>query len=103
MFLILRYKDFINLILHINVIISYEVNGKIINIASIEKIIEHDKTWEKNTKKEMIINIEIRYLYDENKMLSGETIEKGKDIPEGKFYLTVVIWIQNSKGSFYYN
>lgn len=41
--------------------------------------------------------MEIRDLYDENKKLTNQTIEKGKPIPEGFYYLTVVVWIQNSK------
>lgn len=44
--------------------------------------------------------MEIRDLYDENKVLTGETIEKGQPIPSGKYYLTVAVWIQNSKGEF---
>lgn len=41
--------------------------------------------------------MEIRDLYDENKILTNQTIEKGKPIPKGFYYLTVVVWIQNSK------
>lgn len=44
--------------------------------------------------------MEIRDLYDENKVLTGETIEKGKPIPAGRYYLTVVVWIRNSKDEF---
>ena len=44
--------------------------------------------------------MELRDLYDENKILTSETIEKGKPIPQGRYYLTVVAWIQNSKGEF---
>jgi isopentenyldiphosphate isomerase len=44
--------------------------------------------------------MEIRDLYDENKVLTGETIEKGKSIPKDRYYLTVVVWIQNPKGEF---
>lgn len=44
--------------------------------------------------------MEIRDLYDENKNLTGETIEKGKEIPKGRYYITVAVWIQNSKNEF---
>lgn len=44
--------------------------------------------------------MEIRDLYDENKILTGETIEKGKDIPKGRYYITVAVWIQNSNDEF---
>lgn len=43
---------------------------------------------------------EIWDLYDDNKVLTGEVIEKGRDIPKGRYYLTVVVWIENSKGEF---
>ena len=39
-------------------------------------------------------------LYDENKRLTGETIFKGEPIPKGRYYLTVVIFIQNDEGKF---
>lgn len=44
--------------------------------------------------------MEKRDLYDENKMLTGETIYKGEPIPKGRYYITVVAFIQNSKGEF---
>ena len=44
--------------------------------------------------------MEIRDLYDENKRITGETIVKGEVIPKGKYYITVVIWIQNEDGEF---
>ena len=44
--------------------------------------------------------MELRDLYDENKNLIGETIEKGQDIPLGKYYLTVLVWIVNSNDEF---
>ena len=44
--------------------------------------------------------MEIRDLYDENKEITGETIEIGQSIPKGRYYLTVVVFIQNSKGEF---
>ena len=42
--------------------------------------------------------MELRDLYDENKNLTGETIYKGEEIPDGKFLLVVVVWMQNDKG-----
>jgi 8-oxo-dGTP diphosphatase len=44
--------------------------------------------------------LEYRDLYDENKNLTGEKIQKGDPIPKGKYYLTVVVWIQNNKNEF---
>ena len=44
--------------------------------------------------------MEKRALYDENKILTGEVISKGDPIPKGRYYLTVVVWIENSKGEF---
>ena len=44
--------------------------------------------------------MEIRDLYNENKELTGETICKGEAIPKGRYYITVVIFIQNTKGKF---
>lgn len=44
--------------------------------------------------------MEYRDLYDENKNLTGEKIQKGDPIPKGKYYLTVVVWIQNNKNEF---
>ena len=44
--------------------------------------------------------MEKRDLYDENKILTGETIYKGQAIPEGRYYITVVIFIQNYKNEF---
>lgn len=41
--------------------------------------------------------MELRDLYDENKELTGETIYKGQDVPKGRYYITVVVFIQNSK------
>lgn len=42
--------------------------------------------------------MEIRDLYDENKVLTGETIVKGEEVPKGRYYITVVVFIENSKG-----
>ena len=44
--------------------------------------------------------MELRDLYDENKKLTGETIYKGQDVPRGRYYITVVIFIQNNKNEF---
>ena len=44
--------------------------------------------------------MEKRDLYDENKILTGETIYKGQAIHEGRYYITVVIYIQNYKNEF---
>ena len=44
--------------------------------------------------------MEIRDLYDENKKLTGETIYKGEKIPEGKYIVVVLVFIQNSEGKF---
>lgn len=44
--------------------------------------------------------IEKRDLYDENRNLTGETIFKGEDIPEGKYIVVVLVFIQNSEGKF---
>ena len=42
--------------------------------------------------------MEYRDLYDENKLITGEVIKKGDVVPRGRYYLTVVVWIENSKG-----
>lgn len=44
--------------------------------------------------------MELRDLYDENKNLTGEKIYKGQDVPKGRYYITVVVFIQNSKNEF---
>ena len=44
--------------------------------------------------------MELRDLYDENKELTGGTIYKGQDVPKGRYYITVVVFIQNSKNEF---
>ncbi|MBR4260764.1 MAG: NUDIX domain-containing protein [Clostridia bacterium] len=44
--------------------------------------------------------IEKRDLYDGNRVLTGETIYKGEDIPEGKYINVVLVFIQNSDGKF---
>ena len=44
--------------------------------------------------------MEISDLYDENKELTGKTIEKGVPVPLGYYYITVVAFIENTKGEF---
>lgn len=44
--------------------------------------------------------MEKRDLYDINKILTGETIYKNDPIPEGRYILVVLVFIQNSKGEF---
>lgn len=44
--------------------------------------------------------MEFRDLYDENRKLTGEKIKKGDKVPKGRYYVTVVVWIQNSKNEF---
>ena len=44
--------------------------------------------------------MEYRDLYDENRNLTGEKILSTDEIPQGKFILMVVIFIENSKGEF---
>ena len=44
--------------------------------------------------------MEKRDLYDINRNLTGETIFKGDEIPEGKYIIVVLVYIQNSKGQF---
>jgi 8-oxo-dGTP pyrophosphatase MutT (NUDIX family) len=44
--------------------------------------------------------MEKRALYDKNRNLTGEFIFKGDPVPEGRYYITVAVWIQNSKDEF---
>ena len=44
--------------------------------------------------------MEIRDLYDDNKKLTNETIKKGEKVPKGRYYITVVVWIENSNNEF---
>ena len=44
--------------------------------------------------------MEKRDLYDSNRNLTGETIYKGDAIPEGKYIVVVLVYIQNSEGKF---
>ena len=48
----------------------------------------------------MIDKSEKRDLYDINRKLTNETIYKGEDIPENRYILVVLAFIQNSKGEF---
>ena len=43
---------------------------------------------------------EKRDLYDKNKNKTGKTIEKVEIVPKDYYYITVVVWIQNTKGQF---
>ena len=44
--------------------------------------------------------MELRDLYNSNRILTGETIEKGQDVPSGRYYITVVVFIENNNGEF---
>ena len=44
--------------------------------------------------------IEYRDLYDRNKQVTGKTFIKGEQVPEGYFYLIVIIVIKNSEGKY---
>lgn len=44
--------------------------------------------------------MELRDLYNGKRILTGEKIEKGQDVPEGKYYITVAVFIQNNRGEF---
>ena len=44
--------------------------------------------------------MEIRDLYDENKKLTGKTILKDEEIPNGYYINVVLVYIQNSEGKF---
>lgn len=44
--------------------------------------------------------MEYRDLYDENRNFTGKIIEKNEPVPEGYYYITVVIFIQDSMGKF---
>ena len=45
--------------------------------------------------------MEIIDLYDENKNLTGEKIKRGEPIPEGKYKLSIHIWIVNESEKVY--
>ncbi len=42
--------------------------------------------------------MEYRDLYDENRNLTGEKIAKNAPVPAGRYYITVMVFIENSKG-----
>lgn len=44
--------------------------------------------------------MEKRDLYDKEKNLTRETIYKGDKVPSGRYYITVLAWIQNDDGKF---
>ena len=44
--------------------------------------------------------MEKRDLYDEKRNLTGEVVLKGESIPEGRYIVVVLIFIQNSEGKF---
>ncbi len=44
--------------------------------------------------------MELRDLYNAKKILTGKTIEKGQVVPQGNYYITVVVFIQNNMGEF---
>ena len=44
--------------------------------------------------------MEKRDLYDINRKLTGKTIYKGEEIPEGSYITVVLVYIQNSEGKF---
>lgn len=44
--------------------------------------------------------MEKRDLYTEDRKLTGEFVYKGQSVPKDRYFLTVVIWIQNLKGEF---
>jgi len=41
--------------------------------------------------------MEFRDLYDKQRILTHETIEEKKSVPKGRYYITVVVFIENSK------
>lgn len=42
--------------------------------------------------------MEFRDLYDENRILTGEKIEKHDPVPVGRYYVTVMVFIEDSNG-----
>lgn len=44
--------------------------------------------------------MELRDLYNSKRILTGEVIEKGKEVPQGSYYITVVVFIENEQGEF---
>ncbi len=39
-------------------------------------------------------------LYTRNRVVTGQTIRRGEDLPEDRFHLVVHVWIKNPKGEF---
>jgi isopentenyldiphosphate isomerase len=46
------------------------------------------------------IRMELRDLYNSKRILTGEVIQKGQDVPLGSYYITVVVFIENNNGEF---
>lgn len=44
------------------------------------------------------IEMEYRDLYDKNRILTGEKFTKGDIIPAGRYFVTVMVFIENSNG-----
>ena len=44
--------------------------------------------------------MELRDLYNSKRILTGEVIEKGKEVPPGSYYITVAVFIENEQGKF---
>lgn len=44
--------------------------------------------------------MELRDLYNSKKILTGDVIKKGEKVPLGKYYITVVVFIENDQGQF---
>ena len=42
--------------------------------------------------------MEYRDLFDENRVLTGEKIEKHDPVPTGRYYVTVMVFMENSNG-----
>lgn len=45
--------------------------------------------------------MELIDLYDENKQLTGEKVVRGEPMPNGKYKLSIHMWIMNSDGKIY--
>lgn len=44
--------------------------------------------------------VELRDLYNSKRILTWEVIQKGQDVPSGRYYITVVVFIENSNEEF---
>ena len=44
--------------------------------------------------------MELRDLYDSKKILTDEVIKKGEKVPSGRYYITVIVFIENNQGEF---